>query len=240
MGRALPPGRYLAGVRCFRWCRATWSLLSRLSHASFPGSLMRASHGSLEIGRRQRQGDGSIRGGCCGETGLYGLDALGWQATVLAALEAILLLRRPEEHSESDVEAAQQSLVTLNRWLDNGCAENDLEVAYVVSSQLAVFSPDREFAVQALCRVHCRVRAAGDIWLERRLLHALERCYLASDGQEKFARASLTIRNKKRDQCKQAIAEVVASAGHSAILSWTPRSAAQAASAAKTSQVLQP
>jgi hypothetical protein len=170
---------------------------------------------------------------------VFGVDALGWQATVLQALEAVLLLRRADEHSESDVQAAQESLVKLTRWLDNGCAENDLEVAYVVSSQLAVFSQDREVAAQALCRVHCRVRAAGDIWLERRLLQALERCYLASDGQEKFARASLTIRNKKQDQCNQAIAEVVASAGHSTILSWTPRSAAQAASAAKTSQVLQ-
>ena len=145
------------------------------------------------------------------------------QAAGLVALEASMLLRRAEENSEKAVCAAKQSLADLASCLENGCAENDLEMAAFVAMSLAAFSQDRESATQSLCRVHCRLREAGDMFLEKRLLHALERCYLADDGQEKFARASLTIRNKRQGQYNAAIAEIMASSQHSSIMNWTPK-----------------
>lgn len=145
------------------------------------------------------------------------------QAAGLVALEAIVLLRRAEEMSHDAVSAAQQSLVTMTSCLENGCAENDLEMATFVSMALAAFSEDQESAIQSLCKVHCRLREASDIFLEKRLLHALERCYLAKDGHEQFARASLTIRNKRQDQYSKTIKEIMATSQHSAIVNWTPK-----------------
>ena len=155
------------------------------------------------------------------ENGVSDMHLPSWHRIGIAALRAVTRLHHADQWSSEEVASAQQTLLSLVTLLEDDC---DAEMAVFIVCAHARFSDNMEYAIQQICRQHLRTKEAGDVWLERRILRALERCYLASESQERFARASMTIRQKRDAQYRSSVQLVLDAPTHHKIVSWKPRS----------------
>ena len=154
------------------------------------------------------------------ESSVSNMHLPSWHRIGIAALKAVTQLHRADQCSSEEVASAQQTLLNLVTLLEDDC---EAEMAVFIVCAHATFADNMEHAIQQICRQHLRTKKAGDVWLERRILRALERCYLASESQERFARASMTIRQKRDAQYRSSV-QLLDALTHHKIVSWKPRS----------------